>query len=85
MRGTEKPQSSMFNYVSLESARPDQTIGADKGYDTHQFVNSVRGLKVTPHVAVKMKGTQLDGRTTAGVGSGLAKSSVSVWRNALVG
>ena len=27
------------------------TLGADKGYDTRDFVKEMRGMKVTPHVA----------------------------------
>lgn len=52
----------------LESARqngvPVRSVGADKGYDTKDFVASCRELKVTPHVATKEKGSALDGRTT---------------------
>jgi hypothetical protein len=27
------------------------TLGADKNYDTHDFVREIRGRRVTPHVA----------------------------------
>jgi hypothetical protein len=40
------------------------TVGADKGYDVPSFVNGLRELLVTPHVAQKDKGTAIDGRTT---------------------
>lgn len=40
------------------------TVAADKGYDTADFVQDMRKLKVTPHVASKKKGTAVDGRTT---------------------
>ena len=30
---------------------PGATLGADKSYDTRDFVDSLRGLAVTPHVA----------------------------------
>ena len=40
------------------------TIGADKGYDCKQFVDDLRSLTVTPHVAQKVKGSAIDGRTT---------------------
>jgi transposase len=39
------------------------TLGADKGYDTEDFVTECRELNVTPHVARK-KFSILDGRTT---------------------
>lgn len=43
------------------------TIAADKNYDTHGFVKSMRELKVTPHVTQNHKkkgGSSIDGRTT---------------------
>jgi transposase len=42
------------------------TLGADKGYDTQDFVNELRSMKVTPHVAQNMSGRRsaIDGRTT---------------------
>lgn len=40
------------------------TVGADKGYDVPVFVNGLRGLQATPHVAQKDKGTAIDKRTT---------------------
>jgi len=43
------------------------TAGADKGYDTREFVAECRQMGVTPHVAQNTKrsgGSALDGRTT---------------------
>jgi len=40
------------------------TLGADKGYDAEDFVNELRSMNVTPHVAAKAKGSAIDGRTT---------------------
>ena len=43
------------------------TVGADKGYDTKDFVAECRNLEVTPHVAQNVKrsgGSAIDGRTT---------------------
>lgn len=40
------------------------TVAADKAYDCADFVQDMRELKVTPHVASKKKGTAVDGRTT---------------------
>ena len=42
------------------------TLGADKGYDTQDFVNELRTLKVTPHVAQNTgnRRSAIDGRTT---------------------
>lgn len=42
------------------------TLGADKGYDTRDFVASCRALKITPHVArnqTRAGGSALDART----------------------
>src|SRR6058998_2524334 len=46
------------------------TLGADKGYDTRDFVTAVRLLGVTPHVAQNTtnRASALDGRTTRHAG-----------------
>lgn len=41
-----------------------KTIGADKAYDSSDFVTSMRSMKATPHVAQKSRGSAIDGRTT---------------------
>ena len=43
------------------------TVGADKGYDTKDFVTSCRTMKVTPHVA-RRETSIVDGRTTRHLG-----------------
>ena len=40
------------------------TLGADKGYDEHGFVATLRDMCVSPHVAAKAKGSAIDRRTT---------------------
>ena len=42
------------------------TLGADKGYGAEDFVNEVRSMRVTPHVAQNTSGrsSAIDGRTT---------------------
>jgi transposase len=42
------------------------TLGADKGYDAEDFVNELRSMNVTPHVAQNTSGrsSAIDGRTT---------------------
>lgn len=40
------------------------TLGADKGYDTREFVGNLRARCVTPHVARKIRHSALDDRTT---------------------
>ena len=41
------------------------TVGADKGYDTADFVAGARTLRITPHVARKARYSAIDGRTTS--------------------
>jgi transposase len=43
------------------------TLGADRGYDTQEFVRELRQRKVTPHVAQNQSGRRsaIDGRTTS--------------------
>jgi transposase len=44
-----------------------RTLGADKGYDTRDFVEGLRTLNVTPHVTQNLTrrgGSAIDGRTT---------------------
>ena len=44
------------------------TLGADKGYDMADFVAELRTMCVTSHVAAKVKGSAIDGRTTRHAG-----------------
>ena len=46
------------------------TLGADKAYDTEDFVNELRAMGVTPHVAQNTRGRRsaIDGRTTRHTG-----------------
>ena len=48
------------------------TLGADKGYDARDFVEGLRELDVTPHVAQNANGrrSRIDGRTTRHAGYG---------------
>jgi transposase len=52
------------------------TLGADKAYDTHGLVKSLRGEGVTPHVAQNIKrigGSAIDGRTTRHAGYAISQ------------
>src|ERR1700688_80119 len=43
------------------------TVGADKAYDTKDYVSEMRGMNATPHVSQNLKrsgGSAIDGRTT---------------------
>jgi transposase len=64
--------------VMLEQIRGEHrvTVGADKGYDTRDFVAECRNLKVTPHVAQNTKrsgGSAIDERTTRHAGYGISQ------------
>jgi transposase len=55
--------------LAMAEAIPGQrrvTLGADKNYDTRDFVRDLRELQVTPHVAQNTSGrsSAIDGRTT---------------------
>lgn len=48
-----------------------KTVGADKAYDTRDFVNDCRACNVTPHVArndERSGGRAIDGRTSRHAG-----------------
>ena len=52
------------------------TLGSDKGYDTRDFIDVLRFLEVTPHVAQNLKrpgGPAIDGRTTRHPGYGISQ------------
>ena len=46
------------------------TLGADKAYDAEDFVNELRSMNVTPHIAQNTSGrsSTIDGRTTRHAG-----------------
>lgn len=50
------------------------TLGADKAYDTKDFVNELRSMRVTPHVVQNTNGrsSAIDGRTTRHAGYGIS-------------
>jgi len=56
-----------LHMIEARADRPTAiTLGADKAYDTQDFVNELRSLNVTPHVAQNDSGRRsaIDGRTT---------------------
>jgi transposase len=56
--------AKMLERVAKRSRRR-RTCGADKAYDTRQFVASAREYGFTPHVAAKKSGGAIDRRTTS--------------------
>lgn len=51
------------------------TLGGDKGFDSADFVNELRSMKVTPHVAqnTSNRRSAIDGRTTRHTGYGVSQ------------
>ena len=58
-----KAALEMVNRHSPGSTRR-LTLGADKGYDSADFISDLRQMCVTPHVARKSRHSAIDGRTT---------------------
>ncbi len=63
--GTAEREAAVSMVEALPGA-PRKTLGGDKLFDTHDFVQDVRARGVTPHVAQHTKGrtSAVDGRTT---------------------
>ncbi len=60
--------------IEPRADRPGRiTLAADKGYDAEDFVNELRSMNVTPHVAAKNKGSAIDGRTTRHAGCAVSQ------------
>lgn len=49
--GRAEVEAALEMVTVLESQGPSRTLGADKGYDTAEFVTGIRAAGVTPHVA----------------------------------
>jgi transposase len=68
--GTAERDAAVAMVERIECAKR-VTVGADKGYDTHGWVQQMRARKVTPHVsenANRPGGSAIDGRTTRHAG-----------------
>jgi hypothetical protein len=65
--GTAERETALALATNL---RPGATLGADKGYDTREFVATLRHLGVTPHVAqnTTRRRSAIDERTTRHAG-----------------
>ena len=60
--GTAEREAALLLLESVAS--PGATVGTDKAYDVRTFVEGVRALGMTPHVAAKVQYSAVDGRTT---------------------
>ncbi len=64
--GTVERDAAMLMAERVEGTQRI-TVGADKAYDTKDFVSEMRGMNITPHVTQNTKrpgGSAIDGRTT---------------------
>jgi len=64
--GTAERDAALIMLEQIPGTRR-VTVGADKGYDTKDFIAECRNLNVTPQVAQNLKrngGSAVDGRTT---------------------
>ena len=65
--GTAERDAALLMVDDLQRGRSARiTLGADKAYDTKDFVSTARELRVTPHVSQNTSNRQsaIDGRTT---------------------
>lgn len=67
--GTAERDAALLMAEAIPGVQP-VTLGADKNYDTKDFVAEARNVGVTPHVAQNDKGRRsaIDGRTTRHAG-----------------
>ena len=69
--GTAEREAALQNLRRRGRRRQqDVTVGGDKNYDTHDFVDKLRRLGITPHVAQNdtRRRSAIDGRTTRHAG-----------------
>src|SRR5882672_6992854 len=65
--GGHAERVAALHMIEPRADRPTAiTLGADKAYDAEHFVNELRSMNVTPHVAQNTSGrsSTIDGRTT---------------------
>jgi hypothetical protein len=64
--------------------RHRSTLGADKAYDVAAFIDRLRAIRVTPHVAqnIANRRSAIDGRTTPATPSASGSASASRRRSA---
>jgi transposase len=70
--GRAERDAALAMAAHLPGGNKRVTLGADKGYDTLDFVNGLRQYAVTPHVAQNLSGrsSRIDERTTRHDGYG---------------
>lgn len=58
--------------ITRSIRRPGATVAGDKGYDTVEFVDFLKGRGLKAHIARKATGSAVDGRTARGKGYALS-------------
>jgi transposase len=73
--GTAEREAALMMIGSVGGGGDAITVGADKAYDTKDFVAESRQMNATPHVAQNNKGRKsaIDGRTTRHAGYGISQ------------
>lgn len=68
--GTAERDAALAMVDRIPRRARGRTLGADKGYDTQDFVAGPRARKITPHVAQNTSNRRnaIDGRTTRHAG-----------------
>jgi len=67
----ERDAALLMVHERWRSGKGIHTVAADKGYDTHGFVELLREMGVRPHVSQNLRrpgGSAIDGRTTRHAG-----------------
>ena len=74
--GTAERDAALVMLGELPLTTRHITVGADKLYDTREWVAAVRRMRITPHVAASVHrrgGSAIDGRTVRHAGYGLSQ------------
>jgi transposase len=73
--GTAERDAALLMIEQIPGAQP-VTVGADKAYDTKDFVAESRNMNATPHVAQNNKGRKsaIDNRTTRHAGYAISQT-----------
>jgi transposase len=68
--GTAEREAALLLLATVPRAT---TVGADKSYDVASFVAGVRDLRITPHVAQKIRGSAIEDGVTAEPGYAISQ------------
>jgi hypothetical protein len=66
-------QSERLSHATFAKRKRRERQALTQGYDTEDFVNELRSMSVTPHVAAKVAGSAVDRRTTRHAGYAISQ------------